>query len=559
MKAEGRVPVTKEIEVSTVRFRKYPVVLVGLLVCCLGCISPIQALERPAPIVHANGEELHGLWSTVSSRVAEFRAIPFAAPPVKSLRWKAPRDHQPRSGPQVAAKFAAACMQGPGMVDWYTNVAAAFGHGAAVTGKPTGFSEDCLYLNVWSPDLRHGADLPVMVYVHGGSNSGGWSYEPNYLGARLAERGVVVVTVSYRLGPFGFFSHPALENNENEPIANFGLLDIEKAFRWVQQHIGVFGGDVQNITAFGESAGALNIIDLMLAEAASGNAEYPLFQRLISQSIGGSLSTRQSLAEEQANGQLLVGLLEIKDEASADQLREIPADQLLLATKKLPPGHYHDGVIDGRLLPSSPLEMLNSAPLAGLDVMAGSNADEWLMYIGEDTTQAGLDAWLLENAPASQDALRDMVAEEVDVRRGLDRLSTAQDMLCPSRYLAMKVSAGGGSGWVYYFNRQRPGPGGAKLGAYHGAELPYVFNTHDEWLSTAEADRQLTEVMLDYWVQFARTGDPNVSGRPSWPEHSDAGQSVITLGEQVVIRQSDDRVLCDLLGWQAQHNEREKE
>lgn len=541
------------------RLLRFCLVLIFLLALYGGHISVVPAAEQPPPVVITNGEELHGRWSAQGNGVAEFRGIPYAAPPVKSLRWKAPRPHSPRKGPQAATEFAAACMQGPGMVDWYADVAAAFGHGPEVVGKPVSVSEDCLYLNIWSPDLQAEAGLPVMVFVHGGSNSGGWSYEPNYLGARLAEKGVVVVTISYRLGVFGFFSHAALENTVNEPVANFGLLDIRKAFDWVKKHISVFGGEPNNITAFGESAGALNIVDLMMSEAASGDTKAPLFRRLISQSLGGSLGVRQTLAEEQAVGEQLTGLLDLNGEITARRLREIPADQLLAATENLPPDHYHDGVIDGRILSNSPLELLNQVRMAGVDIIAGSNADEWLMYIDEDVSTDNLETWLTENAPGHQQALLEWVGDQGEPRKALDRLSAGQDMLCPSRYLAAKVSEGGGRGWVYYFDRRRPGPGGATLGAYHGAELPYVFNTHDEWLPTTAADRQLTEAMMDYWVQFARSGDPNAAGRPHWPLHGDSGQGVLTLGEQITLRKSDDAVLCGLLGPARQQTEWEHE
>lgn len=531
------------------RLTRVQLVLFIMAAVCSGPISAIPQVEQlQAPVVQANSESLQGRWSAENQRVAEFRGIPFAAAPVGPLRWKAPREHQPRKGPQQAVEFAAACMQRTGNIDWYAGVAAAFGHGPEVVARPVAVSEDCLYLNVWSPSLQAGAKLPVMVFVHGGSNSGGWSYEPNYLGTNLAARGVVVVTVSYRLGVFGFFSHPALQNSENDAVANFALLDLGKAFHWVRQHISQFGGDPDNVTAFGESAGALDIIDLMLASLASGDTSNRPFHRLISQSIGGSLETRQSLAEEQALGGQLVSLLGLDSKTSAERLRAIPAKQLLDATQMLPADHYHDGVVDGRVLTDMPLNMLNEVSLRGVDIMAGSNADEWLMYIGEDVSQEKLESWASGHAPSQQQALLELVENLPDKRRAMDRLSTAWDMLCPSRYLAMRASEDGGRGWVYYFNRQRPGPGGARLGAYHGAELPYVFNTHDDWLTTGEIDRQLTQAMLDYWVQFARTGDPNGNGRPGWPLFKQSSQKVLALGEQIVVRQSDDQALCELLG-----------
>ena len=177
-------------------------------VLSIGC----EPQQQTAPIVYANGEELHGAWEN-GEEVAVFRGVPFAAPPVGDLRWRAPMANTARSGPQNAATFAPACMQTPYITDWYASVAKTFGHGPESVGRPNGVSEDCLYLNVWSPQLDANAKLPVLVWVHGGSNKGGWSYEPNYIGAKLAAEGVIVVTITYRLGAFGFFSHDLLEND----------------------------------------------------------------------------------------------------------------------------------------------------------------------------------------------------------------------------------------------------------------------------------------------------------------------------------------------------------
>lgn len=498
----------------------------------------------PPPSVRANGEQLTGAWAPGEPAVAVFRGVPFAAPPVGPGRWRAPADHRPRSGPQRATEFAPACMQGPGGVDWYVGVAAAFGHGPEVVGRPNGVSEDCLYLNVWTPRPDPAARLPVMVFVHGGGNSAGWSYEPNYRGAELARRGVVVVTIAYRLGPFGFFAHEALDNGAGEPVANFGLLDIRAAFRWVRDHVAAFGGDSGNLTAFGESAGAIDLVDLLLADLAAGAARESPFRRLISQSIGGSLVERQTLAEEQAVGRALTGFLGLGPEAGADRLRAISAADLLEAAGRLPEDYYPDGVIDGQVIPAHPLEMLAAARTEDVEVVLGANADEWLMYLDEAAGREELEAWVREHAAGGVDAVLAAVAGEPDPRRALDRLITAREMRCPSYALAEAVQAGGGRAWVYHFSRRRPGPGGAALGAYHGAELPYVFGSHDPWLPVEPADTALTAALMDYWVAFARRGDPNVAGRPSWPTFSRADRGVLELDAEVRAAAAVDPSLC---------------
>lgn len=521
-------------------------VLAGLLLA----VAPASLCASPgAPEVRANGETLSGSWTDTPVPVAQFSGIPFARPPVGEFRWRAPRPHIPRQGKQQATGFAPACMQDHRMVDWYADVARAFGHGPEVVEGPAGVSEDCLYLNVWTPDVAPGAQLPVMVFVHGGSNKGGWSYEPNYIGQNLAAKGVVVVTITYRLGLFGFFSHRALDNGEGEPVANFALLDIRAAFRWVQQNIGAFGGDPDNITGFGESSGAFDLADLLLTDLDRGKGARSLFRRLILQSIGGPFHNRRTLAEEQAIGELVTQNLGLGDEATAQQLREAPATDVLDAATQLPAGHYFSAVIDGKSVYRHPQEVMVQLNASGIDLITGTNADEWYMYLDRDTTHKDVENWITEEAPNKSQALLNHFAGEQDPRRALDHLRTASRMLCPSRDLAARINETGGRAWVYYFDRQRPGEGGRQLGAYHGAELPYVFDRHDDWLTTGDKDRALSSVVMDYWVRFAATGNPNGAGPASWPEYSGKLPEILVLGESSGAAPDKSLELCGLLGF----------
>ena len=504
----------------------------------------IAGCGKSPPEVLANGESLQGVWSNAEPTVAVFRGIPFAAPPVGDLRWQAPQAHVARSGQVRAHEFAAACPQGSYMIDWYAEVAAAFGNGPEVVQGPNGESEDCLYLNVWTPDLSPEEPLPVMVFVHGGSNQGGWSYEPNYLGEQLAARGVVVVSIAYRLGPLGFFSHPALQQDGTEVVANFGLLDIAAAFSWVREHISSFGGAADNITGFGESAGAGNLIDLALAR---DPAAEPLFERIIAQSTGGSLSGRRSLAEEQQVGVKIADALNLPPGVSAGELRRVPASELLAAAGTALTGHYYDGVVDGKTLVQQPIAGLTGPQAARLNIMTGTNKHEWLMYLDDTVGEKDLQEWILETAPEFAGSLRDVVSDETDPRRALDRLITAQRMLCPSRLVAEKASAAGGEGLVYWFTRMRSGPGGEALGVYHGAELPYVFDQHDPWLTTGEADRSLTDSLMSYWVSYARDGVVRVAELPEWPMYTAARPWVMELGDHLGVVQPPDAWLCHYL------------
>jgi para-nitrobenzyl esterase len=355
---------------------------------------------------------------------------------------------------------------------------------------------------------------------------------------------VVVVTIAYRLGPFGFFSHPELDNGEGQPIANFGWLDVYRAFEWVAENISAFGGDPENITAIGESSGAGDISDWAAAEM----AEDRLYGRSIVQSPGGSLTVRRTLADEQATGHRLIDSLGIEGELSAERLREIPAEDLQAAAEEELAGHYFDAVLDDLTMKVRPIESLDRATVAKIDVLIGTNADEWYMYLDENSTRQDLERWVAENAPEYAETLLAEVADEADVRRAIDRLRTARDTLCPSRYYASRVNELGGRGWMYFFTRQRPGPGGEKMGAYHGTEIPYVFDMHDDWLPTEAIDHSLTEAVMDYWVQFARTGDPNLPGRPEWPLHTVENPMAMELGDRIGAMAAHDQALCDLLG-----------
>jgi para-nitrobenzyl esterase len=536
-----------------------PALAAWLLTLCLPGpeVRAATVAVETAPVVEANGETLHGEWGGPDGRIAAFRGIPFAAAPVGELRWRAPRAHEPRRGAQSAREFAAACMQGSGTVDWYAGIADAFGHDATVVERPRDISEDCLYLNVWTPDASPEAGLPVLLFVHGGRNASGWSYEPNYRGGSLAARGAVVVTVAYRLGLFGFFSHPALGSGTNGPVANFGLLDVRASLAWVQRHIRAFGGDPDNITAIGESSGALNLADLLLAEIGREPPGVPPADRLILQSLGGSLVHRQSLAEEQALGRAVVAAAGLEGEATADRLRGIPAGDLLRAAERLPEGHFFDAVVDGRSLPDQPMELLRRARAAGIELLVGTNADEWFMYLPPGSERDDVENWAAANFPGREDEVLAIVAHETEPLEALDVLHTGRNELCYSRFLARRINETGGRAWNYYFNHRRPGAGGESLRVYHGAELPYVFDSHDPWLPTTGTDRELTSTIIGYWLRFARTGDPGGGGGPAWPRHTADNPAVMELGGRAGLVEPFPEGICRLLGPEARYAERD--
>ncbi len=502
-------------------------------------ILACAAANGAVPQVRAGGEHLVGTSLRNPAGVAVFRGIPFAAPPIGDLRWRAPQPAIPRPGQQDATRFAPACPQGEHLIDWYAGVARAFGHDGENVARPNGVSEDCLYLNVWTPTLDNRSGLPVIVWFHGGSNKSGWSYEPNYDGAALAARGIVVVTTTYRLGPLGFFAHPA-QAASGTSSANFGYQDSVASLEWVQDNIGAFGGDPNNVTVMGESSGAGNLANIIGAEATQG-----LYRRAIAQSPAGNLERLPTYAEAAADGIRISAELGIDDDDDAmARLRTVDSMALIDAAYRALPGHYYDVILDETSVTQPMLTALQSPERRAVDFLIGTNAHEWYMYLDPDTSKADVDAWIAEHAPTNTAAVKAVVATADGPRRALDRLTTAQQMLCPARKAAAQMATLGGQTWMYYFTRQRSGRHGAALGAYHGAEIPYVFDTHDDWLPTNATDRALTDTMMDYWAQFARTGDPNIAGRAPWPRYRPERPQVMVLGDEVGAAAPIDAALC---------------
>lgn len=503
--------------------------LTGALIT-LSLVAGCQGAGRPE--VRLGEQVLVGRHGAAEREVAAFYGIAYAAPPVGALRWQAPAAPPARAGRHEAAAFAPGCYQDSYNTDWYRKVGAAFGADPALFQDPP-FSEDCLYLNVWTPRPDASARLPVMVWIHGGANRAGWSFEPNYLGERLAGRGkVVVVSIAYRVGVFGFFGHPQLRGAAHG--TNFGLLDQIAALRWVQRHIGAFGGDAGNVTLFGESAGAANIGYLMTSPLARD-----LFHRAISQSGGYQLLERRTPEDLERLGQALSAALPGGPDLAA--LRQLGSAAILAAAKSVLKDHDWGPAVDGEVVPALPA-VAGLARGTPVDLLTGTNQDEWYMYVDDspEALVAGLEAF----PPAARPALAALAAAAPGVRRGHDRAVTFANMVCPGYLMAAAIRRAGGKAWVYRLTRVRPGPGGAGLGAYHGAEIPYVFDTHDAWLATDAVDRRLTETIQSYWTNFARSGDPNGPGVPEWPAYAKSDARVMELGERTGPLPAPDHAPC---------------
>ena len=484
-------------------------------------------------MVEAEGTRYVGLEQ--ASGVQAFLGIPFAEPPVNDLRWERPVPIKGSLGEVNATQFMPACMQTGSGLAWYHGMMSRVGVDPSLMEGPE-YSEDCLYLNVWT-DSDYSEPKPVLVFIHGGSNTGGWSYEPNYHGSALAERGVVVVTVAYRLGVFGWLSHPDMA------IQNAGLHDLIVALEWVKRNIEAFGGDSDRIVVSGESAGADNALHLALAPAMAGK-----LAGVIHQSAGWSVTSTLKPEGGYALGEALVAHHLGADGNFAD-LKQISAAQLLESQLELFSDHYFSPIPDPETLPVSLQETMAGDLFPALTLILGSNRNESLMYIPEDAVLTNyLEGYF---PPETWDDIKVMLGADLSELAQMDRLRSAVQYTCPSLALAQAAQDAGGAAYVYRFDRVREDFDA--IGAYHGAELPYVFDTHDAWIPTDVVDYQITNALVDYWVAFLTNGSPNESesgdtetGRMIWPAWTQKQQALI-VSDEVSAQTHPDAALCDFL------------
>ena len=465
-----------------------------------------------------------------NNEVEMFLGLPFAAPPLGDLRWEKPVPWIPELNKKIIAnEFKPACIQNQRIVNWYKRLILDFG-GDPETFNVPAFSEDCLYLNLWRPkDVKN--DLPVIVYIHGGSNKAGWSYEPNYLGHNIANKGYILISIPYRLGVFGFFSHPDIEN------PNIALYDQIMALEWIQKYISFFGGDPSNVTLVGESAGAGGISHLIASPLSKD-----LFHRAIHQSGGSSFtypassSNVKKLANNFANS--------FKD-PSIEHLKSISAEKILAVSEEVYSEHYFNYVDDNLSITENLSDIYKSGNVQNVDLLIGSNNDEWSLYF-DGNVNIGL--WLdQETTPQKKIKLLELLDDIKDPIRKMDLLITAKNFVCPSLFMADELAKKGGKTWVYQFNRVRDDKLAQKYGAFHGAELPYVFDTHDEWLPTNEKDRELTREIQSYWLSFAKTGNPNNSDAVTWPEYDSYNDSTLVLDDEIYQRNHESSEICKIM------------
>ncbi len=450
------------------------------------------AAGAPAPGIPSVRVESGLLDGVERDGVLVFRGVQYAAPPVGDLRWRPPQPALPWSGERRADRPGPACMQVPQ-------------GGEAV-------SEDCLSLQVFAPKGVTGA--PVMVYLHGGSNSAGTSSRALYDGTAFARDGVVLVAPNYRLGSLGFFAHPALTGAAppGEPLADFGLMDQLAALRWVARNVAAFGGDPKRVTLFGESAGGMDILALMAAPAARG-----LFAQAILESPPGGWDRWPSLEDAEAEGVRLAKALRLTPPASTTALRAVPARRLVEAERLYLP------VRDGRLLPEGPDAAFAGGRAARLPLILGSNSDEASLL--EDPARTV--QW---TSPALATAY---AADGPDSRALGAALFNDRNFAGPVRWYARRAAPLAPT-WLYRFSYVRVQRRGRVPGAAHGAELPYVFESWDKLspriTRLSAEDRAMSATVHALWVAFAKTGAPAAPNLPPWPAYTGERDELMELG-----------------------------
>ena len=480
--------------------------------CCLA-VCPLASWAQ-SPVVTTGSGPVQG---AVENNIAVFRGLPFAAPPVGQQRWREPQPVQPWSAVRQASTAGASCPQKRGL-------------SLEGGGDPGTINEDCLYLNVFTPRADAGAKLPVMVWIHGGALIFGGGGLPLYDGSALARRGAVVVTLNYRLGRLGFFTHPSLEQERPGGPVNFGLLDQIAALQWVRQNIGAFGGDATRVTVFGQSAGAQSVLALMASPLAAG-----LFHGAIAESPYGVPShTRAKAAATGAAIADAVGLPGAR--ASMDALRRIPAERLsALDGKEVT--LTSSFITSDAAVPLPLLEAFQQGREAAVPLVIGSNSDDASVALA-----FGIDPAQVVQKLGMARSVAKPFYPEVKSERQLG-LALGRDVAFTAfaRRIAYLHSQKSPT-WRYYFSHTGVGaggsPGAAGPGAGHGAEVPYVMGTTRQCECLGQPatplDISVEQRLGDRWVGFATTGKPG--GNVAWPQDNRGRGIVLDIGDQDTVR-----------------------
>ena len=476
--------------------------MLSLIVIFLTCAA---AAQQPKPIKIDDGL----LQGTFENGLTVYKGIPFAAPPVGDLRWKAPQPPAKWDGVRMADKFAPGAIQG--------------------INPPSGKSEDCLYLNVWTPAKSAKEKVPVLVWIYGGGFSVGYTSDPMYNGAKLAKKGVVLVSIAYRVGQLGFLADPELsKESPNHVSGNYGLLDMIAGLKWIKQNIAAFGGDPDKVTIFGESAGGIAVSMLCASPLAKG-----LFQGAISES-GGSFGPPRLTTYPGENLKTLhdaendgVAYVKSAGVTSIAELRKIDADKL--------PGRglgMSWPIIDGYVIPDDQHNLYEAGKYNDVPILVGYNSDEGASFSRDKTPADYISGVQKRYGKFADDLIKAYPASENAVPK------TARDLSRDAAFgwqtwswATLQSKTGKSKVFYYYFDQHPDYPKSSPrygYGSPHGQEVAYVFRHLDSSNSqTTKSDIEISEAMSTYWTNFAKYGHPNSKGVPVWPAFTGSNPQVM--------------------------------
>jgi para-nitrobenzyl esterase len=460
-----------------------------------------------------SGGEVQG---AIIEGISVFKGIPFAAPPVGDLRWKAPAPVQTWTGIKKADAFGPACMQASG----------AMGNTAPV-------SEDCLYLNVWTPAKKPGEKVPVIVWIYGGGFSGGSTSTPMYDGMGFAKKGVVLVSVAYRVGPFGFLAHPELSSESGKGSGNYGMEDMIAGLKWVKENIARFGGDPSNVTIFGHSAGGMAVNMLAASPVTKG-----LFHRAICMS-GGSFAPLQT--SNQGGIGMGIPALKLAESTGEAFLKKLGAADIKAARalnaeaiqKNIGGGMGGGGfrpVADGYVIPSDLYSIYQARTFNDTPILVGNTSDELGSFggRGKAITAGDFEKQIRSQYGPHADAILSVYPHSTDIEaakssKALSRESTFS--WSTWTWARMQSKQGKGKAYIYYYDFHAPNADGSG----HGSDVPYAFQTLSGGRGGAPKpeDLKLSDVISSYWVNFAKSGDPNGPGLPKWPAFAENNQQAM--------------------------------
>lgn len=501
----------------------------AVLPALLAWAGSAASAAEPPRVTTASGV-VEGVSTDGDAPVLAFKGIPYAESPAGAARWKPPRPVAPWTGVRSARELGPVCPQPDReSVNFIKRLTTALGGDPSWVPPLGPTSEDCLSLNVFTGGLEAAEPRPVMVWIHGGAYRFGSGKDQ---ARALVPHGVVVVTLNYRLGLLGFLAHPALsEESAHGASGNYGLLDQIEALRWVQRNIAAFGGDPRRVTIFGHSAGGGSVAQLLASPLAKG-----LLHRAVIQS--GGLGASRPRVEMEAEGLTTAATLGMPVEEPLPALRALPVEKLLDASNG-PFGATADGWVIPAPGPGAIAGGGNDVPL-----LIGATTDEATVFAAPPDLLKSYRAAVGETGPTWQR----QVAAQYPAHNGeqahqaLLRLTTDRDFVCPARYVAAKRRA---PTWLYLFSAPAvPGPGGAGLGAFHGADVRLLFDL-TYGVPQDPFGQKVGDTMRRYWARFAATGDPNAPGLASWPAYR-AQSRYLELNEPLQLKRAPDMARCDL-------------